>query len=211
MERSQALRMLSHIAGTQHRLVQGRSLVWLEPGRQPLSRYRFAHSLFREYRYQQLDPVRRADLDRMTGEALEQLYGAQVSTISEQLAGRPCHVVPGGLAAPPRPACPFAGTVAADASACRVARRPAGRLVGRGRAWDHRLRLLPGSAERGPPESGEAAGSLSFGRGRRLGAAGQLSRELEDVQSKTIWSGLVRRPPSAAVTKLDKDICVRLH
>jgi len=86
MDRADVLREMSGPLGKEHRLVRGQSVIWLEPGRRSLSRYRFEHVLFHEYLYQRLDPVERSRLHQMTGEALEEFYGAEAAGIAVQLA-----------------------------------------------------------------------------------------------------------------------------
>ncbi len=86
LDRAEVLRQLSGRLGQEHKLVRGHSVTWLEPDRHSLSRYRFRHALFHDYLYQRLDPVERARLHRLTGEALEELHGAQATQIAVQLA-----------------------------------------------------------------------------------------------------------------------------
>ncbi len=86
MGRAEVVRQLSGMLGKEHRLVRGQSVIWLEPGKRSLSRYRFQHVLFHEYLYERLDPVEQSRLHEMTGEALEKFYGAQAAEIAVQLA-----------------------------------------------------------------------------------------------------------------------------
>lgn len=86
LNRAQVLRELSDRLDREHKLVRGHRVVWLEPDRRSLSYYRFRHALFHDYLYQRLDPVSRARLHHMTGEALEELHGAQGDKIAVQLA-----------------------------------------------------------------------------------------------------------------------------
>lgn len=67
------LHCLSDVLAHQHRMVTAVSLQRL--GAHRISRYRFRHSLFRQYLYDHLDAVRRARLHEAIGEALEQLAG----------------------------------------------------------------------------------------------------------------------------------------
>jgi oligopeptide transport system substrate-binding protein len=55
-------------------------------GRRMLSRYSFAHALFRQYLYNDLSAGERRLLHRATAEVLEELYGARAAEIAVQLA-----------------------------------------------------------------------------------------------------------------------------
>ena len=86
LNRTEVLQQLSGRLGEEHKLVRGHRVTWLEPDRRSLSRYRFRHALFHDYLYQRLDAVERARLHQLTGEALEELHGAQATQIAVQLA-----------------------------------------------------------------------------------------------------------------------------
>jgi DNA-binding SARP family transcriptional activator len=96
IDRMEVLGRLNGTLGRQHRLVRGESVVWLESGKTSVCRYRFEHVLFREYLYQQLDPVTRARLHQLVAEALEALYTKHTAQIALQLAH---HFEQAGLAA----------------------------------------------------------------------------------------------------------------
>jgi DNA-binding SARP family transcriptional activator len=78
------VRRLSGELGRQHRLVAPQRLY--HSGPQRLSLFRFSHSLFQEYLYNHLNEVERAYLHEAIGDSLEQLYGAQASSIAVKLA-----------------------------------------------------------------------------------------------------------------------------
>lgn len=82
----EVIQQLSGPLSQQHHLVCADGIHRLEPGGQRLSRYRFCHRLFRTYVYHHLDEVRVAHLHEAAGCALEDLYGDQVSEITEELA-----------------------------------------------------------------------------------------------------------------------------
>lgn len=71
-----------------------------QAGRNPVSRYRFRHALFRGYLYSRLDPVERARLHLAVGDALEALYAERAHDIGTALArhfelgGHPDRAVP---------------------------------------------------------------------------------------------------------------------
>jgi tetratricopeptide (TPR) repeat protein len=87
------VRRLSHELDRQHHLVASQGIRRL--GRQPLSSYRFRHSLFQKYLYLSLDAAERTYLHDDVGNALEGLYGDQAAEIAVQL-GR--HFEEAGLA-----------------------------------------------------------------------------------------------------------------
>jgi len=80
-------------------LVRGEGTRWLEGGEQLLclSRYRFRHSLFQAYLYQQLDPVERAQRHAAVGLALEDLYVGQPGECARHAAELARHFEIGGL------------------------------------------------------------------------------------------------------------------
>ncbi len=80
----QLLHKLSQVLEKQHRLV--REQRELKVGRQHLSRYRFAHTLFQQYVYNELSAGERRLLHAEIGEVLETLYGDQADEIAVQLA-----------------------------------------------------------------------------------------------------------------------------
>jgi len=67
-----------------HRLVVSQGSIALD--QRILSRYRFAHSLFQRYLYNELDDTERLLLHRQIGQVLEELYASQTDLIAEQLA-----------------------------------------------------------------------------------------------------------------------------
>jgi tetratricopeptide (TPR) repeat protein len=66
--------------------VSARGVRRLDPGRQRLSLYKFQHSLFQRYLYNELDEAEREYLHEDVGNALEELYADQVDEIVVQLA-----------------------------------------------------------------------------------------------------------------------------
>ena len=66
--------LLSGPLSAEGKLVQPLGVQRLFEGGESLSRYRFAHALFQEYLYGQLDAVKRAGLHEVTGHALEAIY-----------------------------------------------------------------------------------------------------------------------------------------
>ena len=70
------IQTLSNRLDKRHRLVRSTRLQVSEPGGQRLSHYRFRHSLFQKYLYNQLDEPERACLHQAVGDTLEQLYQA---------------------------------------------------------------------------------------------------------------------------------------
>lgn len=84
IDESTLIRRLSHEAGHQYRLVEARGVSRTETMR--LSRYRFRHSLFREYLYDSLDPVERAYRHEAVGNALEALHTPYTGKVAAQLA-----------------------------------------------------------------------------------------------------------------------------
>jgi ABC-type oligopeptide transport system substrate-binding subunit len=78
------LRQLSQELEKHHRLVRERGEVRV--GRRTLSRYSFAHALFRQYLYNDLSAGERRLLHRATAEVLEELYGVGAAEIAVQLA-----------------------------------------------------------------------------------------------------------------------------
>jgi tetratricopeptide (TPR) repeat protein len=75
---------LSNVLDKQHNLVISQGIQRF--GFQPLSFYRFRHSLFQKYLYNCLDAVEKNYLHEDVGKALEALYGEQVDEIAVQLA-----------------------------------------------------------------------------------------------------------------------------
>jgi predicted ATPase len=81
---AQALELLSRMQPDRHDLVRALSVELLTgpdggyARSQTLSRYRFRHFLFQQYLYQNLDPVARSWLHRITAEGLEALADLQV-------------------------------------------------------------------------------------------------------------------------------------
>jgi adenylate cyclase len=84
VEERQVLHALSHALGRQHHLVRASEEIRM--GHQPLSRYRFAHVLFRDYLYHGLDPGERRLLHLEVGTALEALYQERIGDVAALLA-----------------------------------------------------------------------------------------------------------------------------
>jgi predicted ATPase len=80
----QLLHELSQVLEKRHRLVREQGEV--EVGRQHLSRYRFAHTLFQQYVYNELSAGERRLLHAEIAEVLEALYGDQADEIAVRLA-----------------------------------------------------------------------------------------------------------------------------
>jgi predicted ATPase len=78
------LHRLSQELEKRHRLV--RELEELQTGRHRVSRYRFGHSLFRDYVYNQLSQGERRLLHGSVAAALECLYDSQLDEVAVQLA-----------------------------------------------------------------------------------------------------------------------------
>ena len=79
--------LMRNLAGElekRHRLVVSQGSITLD--QRILSRYRFAHSLFQRYLYNELDDTERLLLHRQIGQVLEELYAGQTDLIAEQLA-----------------------------------------------------------------------------------------------------------------------------
>ena len=74
----------SQEAGHRHQLVEARGV--RRTGAQPLSRYRFRHSLFQKFLYDHLDPVERSYRHEAVGRALESLHIAHTDDVAVQLA-----------------------------------------------------------------------------------------------------------------------------
>ncbi|HOG45478.1 MAG TPA: AAA family ATPase, partial [Anaerolineae bacterium] len=83
VSQEEAIGWLSGPLGRVHHLVQATSRDRLVG--QPLSRYRFCHTLFQRYLYNRLDAVERARLHQVVGEALEALYGPRAGEVAIQL------------------------------------------------------------------------------------------------------------------------------
>lgn len=84
VEEKGVVRWLSGPLSNGCRLVHAHSLQRV--GRVRLSQYRFRHSLFRGYLYQNLDRVERMRLHQGVGEALEALYGENEGPAAAQIA-----------------------------------------------------------------------------------------------------------------------------
>jgi tetratricopeptide (TPR) repeat protein len=84
VEQRGLVRSLSDTLDRQHQLVVSQGVRRL--GTQPLSSYRFRHSLFQRYLYGDLHEAERAYLHEDVGRALEALYGQQSGEIATQLA-----------------------------------------------------------------------------------------------------------------------------
>jgi predicted ATPase len=78
------VRRLGNELDRQHHLVVSHGIRRL--GLQPLSAYRFRHSLFQKYLYNSLDAAQKSYLHEDVGNALEELYGDQTAEIAIQLA-----------------------------------------------------------------------------------------------------------------------------
>ncbi|HID53390.1 MAG TPA: hypothetical protein EYP41_15330 [Anaerolineae bacterium] len=111
----QAIRQLSGDLTRSHRLIRAQGSEFV--GDQRLSRYRFRHSLFQTYLYQQLDEVERQCLHETTGQVLEAWYEAadlEKTAVASQLAR---HFTEAGSAAPAIPYWQMAGERARKLSA----------------------------------------------------------------------------------------------
>lgn len=84
LEESTLIHRLSQEAGQQHRLVEARGAI--RTGTQRVSRYRFRHSLFREFLYASLDPVEHAHRHEAVGNALEALHRPHTGDVAARLA-----------------------------------------------------------------------------------------------------------------------------
>ncbi len=69
-----------------HRLVRAQRLERTNDGRGRLSTYQFHHFLFQKYLYDNLDPIDKARLHEVTGEAMALRFGDQDAEVSPQLA-----------------------------------------------------------------------------------------------------------------------------
>ena len=111
----QAIHQLSGELSRTHRLIRAQGSEFV--GDQRLSHYRFRHSLFQTYLYQQLDDVERSCLHEATGQTLEDWYEAaelEKTAVAPQLAW---HFTEAGLAAPAIPYWQMAGERARKLSA----------------------------------------------------------------------------------------------
>ena len=84
LDELEILRRLSGELESKHRLVSARGMGQF--GSLRLSLYRFRHSLFQQYLYDDLDEVERAFLHQDVGEVLESLFGDQTQEVAAQLA-----------------------------------------------------------------------------------------------------------------------------
>jgi oligopeptide transport system substrate-binding protein len=84
MSERQAVRLLSHQVGGGHGLVD--ALGEQRLGRQQLWCFRFKHSLFQHFLYDQINPFERRMIHGDVAEALEKLYADQTGKITVQLA-----------------------------------------------------------------------------------------------------------------------------
>jgi predicted ATPase len=80
----QAVHLLAGPLAEQHRLVSSRGFVRL--GANKLSRFRFVHSIFQDYLYDELGEAERAYLHQDVGEALEALSGQHAAEVAAKLA-----------------------------------------------------------------------------------------------------------------------------
>jgi predicted ATPase len=94
MSEREALRQLSDELQRCHRLVSELGLAQF--GHVRLSLYRFAHNLFQQYVYGNLDEAERTYLHRDMGEAIEGLFGGDTEEVAAQLAR---HFEEGGIPA----------------------------------------------------------------------------------------------------------------
>lgn len=181
-DKGEVLRLLSDTLGKQHRLVRAERIVWLDPSNQSLARYRFQHFLFHQYLYTRLDPVECARLHRLTGEALEQLYGDQASEMALQLAW---HFERAGLAAQAANYLRIAGYRALQMGACQEAaadfRRGLALLARLPDTPDRveqevRLQLAVGAAQEAVTGPGDAARASAVERALALSARAGGSR-----------------------------------
>jgi serine/threonine protein kinase/predicted ATPase len=83
-DQRKVIRWLSSELDRQHRLVVAQGMKRLAGQR--LSVYRFRHSLFQEFLYQNMDEVERSILHEEMGDELERLYDGQTEDIAPQLA-----------------------------------------------------------------------------------------------------------------------------
>jgi DNA-binding SARP family transcriptional activator/tetratricopeptide (TPR) repeat protein len=131
-----ALQWLSGSLSGERRLVQALGIQSLPAGGRPLSRYRFAHALFREYLYGRLDAVDRAHLHGEVGAALEGLCRGDEKAVAQASPQLAQHYEEAGLVL--------------EAARCRLeAGRRAARLVAYDEAITHLergLALLQGVA-----------------------------------------------------------------
>lgn len=93
VKEQQVWNYLSHGLAMRPGLIQPEVLIW--QGNQSLSRYRFRHHLFRQYFYQHMDVIERAQLHRAVLAALEDLHGSANGALAGALAH---HAEAAGLA-----------------------------------------------------------------------------------------------------------------